>query len=407
MVTRSLALGLFVASFGVALMSPNVARSQNPQPAAGLKAIERDACIMNLHRIYQAIEAYELDHKDLPNWLSDLVPQYLPDANVLVCPVCRRTGKTEAAPLADPKIPSSYLFEFCPVPLGPAAPNRTRRDWKRRQMGLVGASVPIVRCRHHSPVLNLAFDGKVYESPSMWEMALTNRVNIAELTAARLFAGDGPSQAKPPEKQPVTREFAPRDSQTPPQLLDLTPFYNAMLTQTWHGRPGAVPNDLGTLPTGLQTFAGIQFDVRGIVQLKGKMDSVTNYPAEVKGIPVRQKCQHLYFLHAAGVGRVMDEGKQIGAYVIHYATSQMRLEVPIVYGKEMRDWHAQPGEPPPPPELKVVWTGENATSKRAGRNIRLFLTSWTNVVPNIEIESIDFVSSLANPGPFLIAITLD
>jgi hypothetical protein len=388
-------------------MSPVGARPDAGPSPLGLAAEEKDACIANLKQIYEAVQAYELDHKELPNWLSDLVPQYLPDANVLVCPLCRRTGKTEGPPLADPKLPSSYLFEFCPVPLGPATPNRTRRDWKRRQMGLVGAGVPIVRCRHHNPVLNLAFDGKIYESPSMWEMVFTNRIGAAELTAARLFAEDPSSSQKPSDPAPTVKKFAQRDPQARPQLLDLTPFYNATLTETWHGRGGAIPNDLSSLPTGLQSFLGIEFDVRGIVQLKGKMSSVTNFPSEIKGIPVRQKCRHVYFLHAAGVGRVPDEGKEIGSYVIHFATSQMRLEVPIVYGQAVRDWHSQAGEPEPPPELQVAWTGENPTSKRAGRNIRLFLTTWANLAPNIEIESIDFVSAMANPGPFLIAITVD
>ena len=103
-------------------------RRRNAIPAAGAPnraAEEKAACIKNLKVIYDAIQAFQADHRDLPNWLSDLVPQYLADANVLVCPVCRRTGQTEAPPLADPKLPSSYLFEFCPVPLGRA--RRTRR----------------------------------------------------------------------------------------------------------------------------------------------------------------------------------------------------------------------------------------------------------------------------------------
>src|SRR6267154_300681 len=47
---------------------------------------EKEACTKNLKAIYEAIEDYRHDHKDLPNWLSDLVPQYISDATLLVCP---------------------------------------------------------------------------------------------------------------------------------------------------------------------------------------------------------------------------------------------------------------------------------------------------------------------------------
>src|SRR4029078_7790297 len=98
---------------------------------------------------YDAIQAYQFDHKELPNWLSDLVPDYIPDGNALICPVCRRTGRTEKPPLADPKLACSYLFEFSPVPLvtgaGPGEPRPTRRDWKRRQLGFVAAVVRLLR----------------------------------------------------------------------------------------------------------------------------------------------------------------------------------------------------------------------------------------------------------------------
>jgi hypothetical protein len=35
-------------------------------------AEEKDDCIRNLKLIYAAIQAYKVDHKDLPNWLSTL-----------------------------------------------------------------------------------------------------------------------------------------------------------------------------------------------------------------------------------------------------------------------------------------------------------------------------------------------
>jgi hypothetical protein len=383
------------------------AQPTSPPPTLNGAALEKEACLRNLKVIYDAIQEYRTDHKDLPNWLSDLVPKYLADGNVLICPVCLRTGETEAPPLADPKLPSSYLFEFCPVPLGAAAtnaPSRTRREWKRRQMGLVGPMVPLVRCRHHNPVLNLAFDGKVYESPASWEMLVTNRVSAADLTPARMFADAAAPTAKASGKPAKPPRFAPRAPQTPRELLDLSAFYNAGLNESWHGNKG---NDLAALPRGRQTFGGVEFDVRGIVQLGSQSPSSTNYPALIKGIPVNQKCQRLHFLQATGFGNPADEGKRIGAFVIHFATNQMRLEIPIRYGHEVRNWHSLAGEPTPPKELTVAWRGENALSKSAGRSIRLFLTTWTNVAPDVEIESLDYVSGMAVPAPFLIAITAE
>jgi hypothetical protein len=365
-------------------------------------AQEKEACTRNLKQIYEAIQSYQIDHKDLPNWLSDLVPQYLSDANVLICPVCRRTGKVELPPLADPKISCSYLFELCPVPLGneaPNAPKRTRREWKRRQMGLAGSIVPVVRCRHHDPVLNVAFDGRIYESPAGWENLLTNRLNLEDLSPARLFADEttpGNSQG-----MPVVRHYPPRDPNARKQLLDLTQFYNAMLTESWHGNTG---NDLSGLPAGLQKFGAVEFDVRGIIQLAGK--SSGQFPREVKGIRVRQKCQKLHFLHATGYGKVGEEGTQIGAYVVHFTTNQMTMEIPIIYGNDVQDWHALDGEPKPGKDLKVVWKGENTISKAEHHYLRLFVTTWENVVPAIEIDRIDFISAMANPSPFLIAVTV-
>ncbi len=383
------------------------AQTNSAPPVPDGAALEKEACLRNLKVIYEAIEAYRLDRKDLPNWLSDLVPKYLADGNVLICPVCLRTGQTEAPPLADPNLPSSYLYEFSPVPLGKAltnAPGRTRREWRRRQMGLVGSVVPLVRCRLHTPMLNLAFDGRIYESPPAWEMVVTNRVKPMDLNPARVFAeGPGPA-AKGRGKAGRASRFPPRDPETPKAALDLTGFYNAGLNESWQG---GASNSLMRLPKGRRIMVGVEFDLRGIVQLASQSPSTTGFPALVKGIPVKQKCQRLWFLHAAGFGTLADEGKQIGRYVVHFATNQMRLEIPIRYGHEVRDWHPVTGEPPPPEELVVAWRGQNPFSRSQGQTIRLFLTLWKNVEPDLEIESIDYVSSMAEPAPFLVAITAE
>ncbi|HOX56111.1 MAG TPA: hypothetical protein P5205_04895 [Candidatus Paceibacterota bacterium] len=198
-------LTLFLVGVVAAVGFASVASAQSAPARKGAKrgTEEKQACIKNLKAINGAIRAFQAEHHDLPNWLSDLVPQYLDDLNVLICPVCRRTGQSLARPMADPKLPSSYVFMFCPVPLGKAAtnaPTRTHREWRRRQMGLLGSDVPVVQCRFHRPRLNLAFDGKIYESPVSWELAFTNRVSAAELTPDRLFADETPRPARATQK---------------------------------------------------------------------------------------------------------------------------------------------------------------------------------------------------------------
>ena len=377
-----------------------------------LAAEDKEGCIRNLKLIYEAIQAYEMDHKNIPNWLSDLVPQYINDANILTCPACKRTGQSESGPLADPKIPSSYFYEFCPVPLGPKelppGLERTRRDWKRRQMGLLGSVVPLVRCPHHGVVLNLAFDGHIYESPPDWKPLFTNVVNAADLSSIRIFSAEANNgaaaagfDAAPKADSAADLIFRQRDPHTKTNLLNLGEFYNAMLTQPWLA---GEKDDLSSLPSGVQSFGGVEFDVRGIVQLGGKGEAVKQFPKAVRNIRVRRKCFRVVFLHAAAFGGPADDGRQIGNYVLRFTTNPMHFEIPIFYGQEVRNWRAVPGEKPyRGVEPTIAWTGAGSD----GQTLRLYQTIWTNVVPDLEIKSIDFVSSIAAPAPFLIGITAE
>ncbi len=85
----------------------------------------------------------------------------------------------------------------------------------------------------------------------------------------------------------------------------------------------------------------------------------------------------------------------------------MRLEIPIYYGRDVRDWHKLANETPGAKELTEAWSGTNEMSRTAEHPIRLFKTCWVNLAPDVEIESIDYVSAMLNPAPFLIAITAE
>lgn len=135
---------------------------------------DADGCKHNFKKITDAIAEYRKDNKDIPNWLSDLVPKYLA-AEDLICPVTKKTERLSPFGVLDPKLRCSYLYEFSPTPIPEVVkavfpgPVMTNRQWKRQQMGVVGSEVPIVRCLLHAPVLNLSFGGRIYESTMLWE----------------------------------------------------------------------------------------------------------------------------------------------------------------------------------------------------------------------------------------------
>jgi serine/threonine protein kinase len=205
----------------------------------------------------------------------------------------------------------------------------------------------------------------------------------------------GPREARP------IRDIPQRSWMTPARLIDLGPYYNDGLTDNWNARhrPG---NNLAVLPQGRRTFANVEFDVRGVIQLSGKeiTKHMPSFPETVAGMKVRQRCRQLHFLHTTGWKA--PEGSQIGTFLIHYANGQC-VEYPIRYGEHVRDGWLR-GDPRD--DLKggtCAWIGTNA----AGDVVRVFKSTWTNPSPSQQIASLDFVSTMTSASPILIAVTTE
>jgi hypothetical protein len=188
--------------------------------------------------------------------------------------------------------------------------------------------------------------------------------------------------------------------QAPPEMIDLTGYYNAAMDQTWH--PSVTNNTLDLLPCGLLQFGELAFDVRGIVQLDGRRlkEAGGQYPQEIAGIKVAQTCRRLHFLQACG-WRASD-GTQIGSYVVHYA-NDLKQVIPIIYGEDVRDWNAQADRSTEVKRAVLVWNNTN----KALRPVRLFCATWVNPMPETEIWTLDYRSDMTDAAPFLIAITAD
>jgi len=183
-------------------------------------------------------------------------------------------------------------------------------------------------------------------------------------------------------------------------LLDLSEQYNGLLADSWQGFPG---NHLAELPTGVQKFAEVPFDVRGVIQLRG-LDFPFRFPEKVEDIKVNQQCSRIHFLH--GTAFFVRPGTNVASYFIHYMDKQVR-QFPIVYGKQIADWWFDPKKPLEPTDATVAWTGLNEAAKAYGKSLRLFQTTWENPLKNTEVASISFVSRVTVSAPFIIAITVD
>ncbi len=176
---------------------------------------DMQGCAENLKKIYAAIKQYEKDKRELPDWLSDLVPDYL-SSEMLLCP--NDAGhKSPYSP--DPKLPCSYGWEFSaePIPPGWDPTGRTLyRDWKGEQIKVFGDIVPMVRCYHHGSerVLNLSAGGEILWGPLDWEfMFRPDYASIHEQTLSRAVASrpavPAPSGSAPKQSSPLVGKLAP------------------------------------------------------------------------------------------------------------------------------------------------------------------------------------------------------
>lgn len=123
----------------------------------------------------------------MPDWLSDLVPRYLTDTNCFLCPTHARTGmQPNFLPGGDPKLTSSYSYEFCGStnvytdPFGLAAPGDTMKSWKTKQLAHFGDPVPVLRCSAHASMLNVSYSGELWDSDRFWEYQAELRLRIRD-----------------------------------------------------------------------------------------------------------------------------------------------------------------------------------------------------------------------------------
>jgi hypothetical protein len=183
--------------------------------------------------------------------------------------------------------------------------------------------------------------------------------------------------------------------------VDLQPKANQKLKEPFHGSTDA--NDLAELKEGKQTLEGLKFNIgKSLIQLANE-NLKDQLPEKVEGIKVDAKFAKLHILQATG--HSAEDGTVIAKYVLHYADKSEET-IEVVYGKDVRDWWRN-DDAKEPTRGKVAWKGSNDSAKSNGRSIWLFSLTWKNPKPDKKVVSIDYVSTLTEAAPFVVAMTLE
>lgn len=246
-------------------------------------------------------------------------------------------------------------------------------------------------------------------------MRLTMFVAIS-LIGANTALGQTYLKAVPRASDPVVTNKGVA-GQTP-FFIDLQPVANLPLNGPMNN-PNYTANTLEGLPRGIfKTEGGIPFQVgEKLVALKGRL--APGRPANVK-IELNQTCSALYLLQGScwgGRGRpdgpifaYEKDTSAIGMYVITYEDDDIEF-IPVVYGKDVRDWWGLWDNFQPTKNSEVVWRGTNEfvkkreEAKNEPKPLRLYMTTWKNPWPTLKIKTIEFLSEGSVAAPFCVAIT--
>ncbi len=185
--------------------------------------------------------------------------------------------------------------------------------------------------------------------------------------------------------------------------IDLSRQANRSRTDTTNDREG---NNLVDLPRGPQLLAGVKFQFEpGFIHLHSS--GTPELPRAVEGIPVGRRLARLFILQGAQFSRAVHgvhDGDRIAEYHVRY-TDGTRATIPVVIGRDVRDWWADGSGQVS--RGQIAWVGTNAAVQRSKTWLRLYLSTWENPHPEKMVGSIDFISLTPSSGPFCVAITAE
>lgn len=225
----------------------------------------RRSCRQNLGAIHDAVMAFKKETGGLPPGLTALVTAGFIDRRLLICPLLAENGlnrpgnQSLVSSLPNDRL-TLYQWEY--------TPDQVTRHEKQRMVG-AGDWVPMARCGEHpdeegNSHLNLALNGSIYASRTLWEFQLRDLIPFPYLFSAKII-NENPVV-------PMVERIPGRSPHADARQLDLGSAFNSALTDSWpEGYEGEQAPEILALGGGRQLWdhEGAVFEIRGLVQLEG------------------------------------------------------------------------------------------------------------------------------------------
>jgi hypothetical protein len=279
---------------------------------------------------------------------------------------------------------------------------------------------------------SLTLSGKLLTTPTYWisTPVLLGLLVLGSVIVQRLAKGHAELLQRPARLEMLRKQTWPAESaavmaqlksremvvNTNQRTVDLLPWVNMQLTESDAELGDPAEFALLDLPLGTHVFGSTLFDVSGKIQLMGRSLLKENrlYPVQRKGITVQQKCRRLHLLH--GASHAVELETTAARLVLHYADGSVR-EIGIVMGEQLlNSWGPLYTTPladervaPKAPETMLAWAAQpaGAGDETPWMAARVYQSTFANPAPEVEIASVDYVSTLSEAAPFLLGLTIE
>ena len=196
--------------------------------------------------------------------------------------------------------------------------------------------------------------------------------------------------------------------------INLKPYINCKLTDPLADMPDQKEHTLEALPAGLHVYGGVPFDVQGTIQLDGPsvQKGIKVWPVAVTNIAIGHSFKKLHLLNGAFNIKTHALHNPYATLILHYADGS-KTALALAGGiQALRCVDAaipQELDMLKAPQTELGWMGSNPYLKKhnPSASLHLYRTTFDNPKPEAQVTTVDYISSMITPGPFMVGLTVE